>query len=87
MTKKFVAPTVHFKGSGWAKKDRSTARASRTKDDAPAAPDGDAKGSSEGTGSDSGATGTETKKSEAGTTGASKASSSSAPDSSSSSTD
>jgi putative FmdB family regulatory protein len=25
LRKAFVAPTVHFKGSGWAKKDRSTA--------------------------------------------------------------
>ncbi len=25
MRKAFVAPTVHFKGSGWAKKDRSSA--------------------------------------------------------------
>jgi putative FmdB family regulatory protein len=34
MTKAFVAPTVHFKGSGWAKKDRSTsARSSRPKDE------------------------------------------------------
>jgi putative FmdB family regulatory protein len=34
MTKSFVAPTVHFKGSGWAKKDRgSSARASARKHD------------------------------------------------------
>lgn len=26
LRKAFVAPTVHFKGSGWAKKDRSLAR-------------------------------------------------------------
>jgi len=25
LSKAFVAPTVHFKGSGWAKKDRSSA--------------------------------------------------------------
>ena len=34
MTKSFVAPTVHFKGSGWAKKDRgSSAGASAWKHD------------------------------------------------------
>ena len=27
LRKAFVAPTVHFKGSGWAKKDRSSASA------------------------------------------------------------
>jgi putative FmdB family regulatory protein len=87
MTKKFVAPTIHFKGSGWAKKDRSTARASRTKDDGSSASGGDSKSSNEGTGSDSGAKGTDAKKSEAGTTGDSKESSSSSSDSSSSRTD
>jgi putative FmdB family regulatory protein len=38
MTKAFAPPTIHFKGSGWAKKDRSTASSSRStstkKDDA-----------------------------------------------------
>ncbi len=34
MTKAFVAPAVHFKGSGWAKMDRgSSARAARAKDE------------------------------------------------------
>jgi len=34
MTKAFVTPAIHFKGSGWAKKDRgSTARASAKKRD------------------------------------------------------
>ena len=27
MTKAFIAPAIHFKGTGWAKKDRSSARA------------------------------------------------------------
>jgi putative FmdB family regulatory protein len=31
MRKAMSTPTVHFKGSGWAKKDRSSATASRTK--------------------------------------------------------
>jgi putative FmdB family regulatory protein len=65
MTKKWVAPTVHFKGSGWAKKDRSTARSSKAKDDT-AATAGDAKKSTDGSGresaSDSGTTGTDAKK-------------------------
>ena len=40
MRKAFVVPTVHFKGSGWAKKDRgaaaSTKAAARAGGDAPA---------------------------------------------------
>lgn len=31
LRKVFVTPAVHFKGSGWAKKDRSSSSASRTK--------------------------------------------------------
>jgi len=31
MRKTFAAPTVHFKGSGWAKKDRSSSTGSRTR--------------------------------------------------------
>jgi putative FmdB family regulatory protein len=31
LRKAFVAPSVHFKGSGWAKKDRSTSSSSKTK--------------------------------------------------------
>src|SRR4026209_2742749 len=70
MTKKRVAPTIHFKGSGWAKKDRSTARTSKAKDDT-AATAGDAKKSTDGSGrdgaSDSGSTGTDAKKADSGT--------------------
>ena len=70
MTKKWVAPTIHFKGSGWAKKDRSTARSSKAKDDT-AATAGDAKKSTDGSGrdgaSDSGSTGTEAKKTDSAT--------------------
>ncbi len=33
LRKAFVAPTVHFKGSGWAKKDRSTASRARARSD------------------------------------------------------
>ena len=34
MTKAFTTPAIHFKGSGWAKKDRSTSsRPSTTKKD------------------------------------------------------
>jgi len=88
MTKAFVAPTVHFKGSGWAKKDRSTARASRTKDDGgSAASADDTKSSGEGSGSASGGSATESKKTEAGTSGDSKESSSSSSGPSSSSSD
>lgn len=88
MTKAFVAPTVHFKGSGWAKKDRSTARASRTKDDGgSAASAGDTKTPGDGSGSDSGVSGDEPKKTEGGPSGDSKASPSSPSGSSSSSSD
>ena len=31
MRKTFAAPTVHFKGSGWAKKDRSSSISARTR--------------------------------------------------------
>ena len=31
MRKTFAAPTVHFKGSGWAKKDRSSSSGTRTR--------------------------------------------------------
>lgn len=37
MRKALSTPSIHFKGSGWAKKDRSTASASRTKAAASAA--------------------------------------------------
>jgi putative FmdB family regulatory protein len=93
MTKRFVAPTIHFKGSGWAKKDRSTARSSRAKDDSTASA-GDSKKSTDGsaraTASDSGSTGTEAKKTDAGTSrdsGDSKGTSTSSSDSSSNSSD
>ena len=29
LRKQFAAPTIHFKGSGWAKKDRGSASATR----------------------------------------------------------
>src|SRR5918995_4454661 len=43
LRKAFVTPAVHFKGSGWAKKDRSTASAAKTK---AGAASGEAKGGS-----------------------------------------
>jgi putative FmdB family regulatory protein len=77
MTKAFVAPTVHFKGSGWAKKDRgSAARASEARDESTHSA-GDSKGSSDGTGTDSGSGGTETKTKDAGTSGSTGAAGSS----------
>jgi putative FmdB family regulatory protein len=70
MTKRWVAPTIHFKGSGWAKKDRSTARMSKPKDDT-AATVGDAKKSTDGSGresaSDSGSTGEDAKRTDSAT--------------------
>ena len=52
LRKAFVAPSVHFKGSGWAKKDRSSSSASRTK-----AASGSDSGSSDGAGASSGSSG------------------------------
>ena len=37
MRKGFVTPAVHFKGSGWAKKDRSAAASSKSRSSKPAA--------------------------------------------------
>ena len=48
--KAFTAPTIHFKGSGWAKKDRSTTARSST----PAAAADGSTGSGSGAGSGSG---------------------------------
>ncbi len=55
MKKAFVPPAIHFKGSGWAKKDRaatsSPGRSPSTKSDAPAASDSGTKSPSDpGTG-------------------------------------
>jgi putative FmdB family regulatory protein len=50
MRKLFAPPTIHYKGSGWAKKDRS-ASPSRAKAASPAAPSGEtgsAPGSADG---------------------------------------
>jgi putative FmdB family regulatory protein len=50
--KAFVAPAVHFKGSGWAKKDRSTATTkARAKSDAGAETGGGKAGTAGGDGS------------------------------------
>ena len=46
MKKALSTPTVHFKGSGWAKKDRSSTSSARTK--ASAASSSSDRGSSEG---------------------------------------
>ncbi len=48
MRKTFVVPTVHFKGSGWAKKDRGTASSTK------AARAGAGEGSASKSGADTG---------------------------------
>jgi putative FmdB family regulatory protein len=59
LRKTFATPTVHFKGSGWAKKDRSSSSGARAKS-GPAASssteggDGASKRSGEGSGEGSG---------------------------------
>lgn len=50
MTKSFVAPTIHFKGTGWAKKDRGTAARSQRSKDEKAASSGDGAGAGSTTG-------------------------------------
>jgi len=63
MTKAFAAPAVHFKGSGWAKKDRSTSSSSgrgsstsKKDDTAKSESSGSDTGSGSGSGSSSGST-------------------------------
>jgi putative FmdB family regulatory protein len=54
--KAFSAPTIHFRGSGWAKKDRSTAARSASRAASAAADGGSGSGSdAAGSGSDGGA--------------------------------
>lgn len=66
MTKAFVAPTVHYKGTGWAKKDRgSSARSARAKDEKGTS-SGDAAPSGAGSGSGSDAATSEKSKPDAG---------------------
>ena len=67
LRKAFAPPTVHFKGSGWAKKDRSSA--SKTKAAAASAGDG-AEGKADGAKADASG---EASGSTTGSTGASKA--------------
>ena len=69
MKKALSTPTVHFKGSGWAKKDRSSTSTARTK--ASAASASSDRGSSEGASSDGGSS--ERSSAEGGTTQASTA--------------
>jgi putative FmdB family regulatory protein len=52
--KAFSAPTIHFKGSGWAKKDRSSAARSASKAASAAAESGSGSGSDAGGGAASG---------------------------------
>ena len=66
MTKVVSAPSVHFKGTGWAKKDRGSSAAARAKDETAAASGDGTKG--DGAKSD-------TSKSEAGSPGGSSSSS------------
>src|SRR6476469_3970066 len=53
--KAFSAPTIHFRGSGWAKKDRSTAARSASRAASASADGGSGSGSdTSGSGSDGG---------------------------------
>ena len=82
MTKGFALPAIHFKGSGWAKKDRSSSRASAAKKDEATAKTGS--GSDGGSGSESGSestssTGSAGSAGSAGSDGGSASSGSAAP--------
>src|SRR6476659_10298563 len=56
LRKAFATPAVHFQGSGWAKKDRSSASAARAKSGASAAtPSESGDGAGKNKGSESGA--------------------------------
>ena len=46
LRKAFATPAVHFKGSGWAKKDRSSSSGSRSKSGTDNASSGDSAGGS-----------------------------------------
>ena len=70
MRKTFAAPTVHFKGSGWAKKDRSTtssptkSRSSSSSEPTAGADSGSTASSASGGGSAGGTASASTKSSE-----------------------
>ncbi len=74
MTKAFVAPTVHFKGTGWAKKDRGTSARTRAREEK-AGTHGEGAAAGAGSGSGADATTSETTKSDGGSSSASSPSS------------
>ena len=53
MRKGFSTPAVHFKGSGWAKKDRSTSSSSSRSNSAKSGSSGDSSGGNSSSGGDS----------------------------------
>src|SRR6478735_6553961 len=57
--KAFSAPTIHFKGSGWAKKDRSSAARSASKAASAAAESGSGSGSASADAAGGAASGTD----------------------------
>jgi putative FmdB family regulatory protein len=61
MRKLFAPPTIHFKGSGWAKKDRGSSSGSRSSASAKSSADGGSssgdKAASSDSGTDSGSSG------------------------------
>jgi putative FmdB family regulatory protein len=52
--KALTSPAIHFKGSGWAKKDRSATSGSRAKSSADSSRDGSGSGSTDTASSDGG---------------------------------
>ena len=59
LRKQFVPPTVHFKGSGWAKKDRSSSSGVRSKRSSDSGSSDSSDGAKGGDGAGSGASGSD----------------------------
>jgi putative FmdB family regulatory protein len=57
MRKALVSPAIHFKGSGWAKKDRSSSSSTRARSGTGSSADGGSNESGSGAGSSSESTG------------------------------
>ena len=69
MRKQFAAPAIHYKGSGWAKKDRgSSSSGSRSSKTSSSSGEGSSGSSSSSTSSDSGSASTSTDTSKPSTT-------------------
>ena len=69
MRKLFAPPTIHYKGSGWAKKDRGGSSGSKSSAAKPASGDGATKTDAPSSGSDSGSSSSSSSGSSSGSSG------------------